>query len=154
MIVQFYANDSANNVLDKSVRFLFSANAEWKRGTSILTPSVNLIYTDNMDIYSANMVYIDQFKRWYTITDTVAGLGKQVEFQLKVEVLMTYRDEIRGISTLIDRQEFIYSPYIADSQLLTRCDRFIDSYNVGTLQRGTGANIVLTVTNGGGTESS
>lgn len=154
MIVQFYASDSANNVLDKSTRFLFSATAEWKRGTSILSPTVNLIFTDSMDIYSANIVYIEQFGRWYTITDIVAGLGRQVEFSLKVDVLMSYRDEIRGISTLIDRQEFVFSPYIADTQLLTRCDRFIDSYNIGTLQRGTGANIVLTVTNGGSSEDS
>lgn len=153
MILIFYATDSDNKVVNKNLHELFRVeNATWKNATSLLNPEFEIMYMSNRDFVSANIVYIPDFQRYYYIDSVVAGLGSTMTISLSVDVLLSHADEIRGITTLIDRQENVFNNYIVDNQLRVRADRFIDKINVGTVPHANGANIVLTVTNGGSEE--
>ena len=74
--------------------------------------------------------------------------SKYCENLLYSDDLNTYKDDIRGITTLIERQENVYSPYFVDEEMLVRTTRFREKKNIGVI----GGNIAyyyLTVNNGG-----
>ena len=67
---------------------------------------------------------------------------------MHVDVLKTYASQIRSISTLILRQENVFSPYYEDKETLVRVNRFREKKNIGTVG-GNDNNYYLTVNNGG-----
>ena len=71
-----------------------------------------------------------------------------LEISMHVDVLKTYSSQIRSISTLILRQENVYSPYYEDKEALVRVNRFREKKNIGTVG-GSDSNYYLTVNNGG-----
>ena len=67
----------------------------------------------------------------------------------------TYKNNILSLTTLIERQENVYSPYIVDNELKVSTanrdsgvSRVLDKYSVGTL----GNNISYVITTVGGGE--
>lgn len=147
MKVKFFATDSPKNKLYKNVRPIAEKDVKWKTETQITSPTIQLKYDESL--LSANYCYIEEFGRYYFINDIKLGMGNILEVSCSVDVLMSYADDIANISTIIDRQEYVYSPYFVDHQLLTRCDRTVDKKNIGTIPTNGGYKIVLTVTNGG-----
>lgn len=147
MKVKFFATDSPKNKLYKNVRPIAEKDVKWKSETQITSPTIQLKYDDAL--LSANYCYIEEFGRYYFISDIKLGMGNILEISCNVDVLMSYADDIANISTIIDRQEYVYSPYFVDQQLLTRCDRTVVKKNIGSIPTNGGYKIVLTVTNGG-----
>lgn len=150
MIVKFYATDSPKNQLYKALRPVAEKEVTWKSQTEITKPTIILKYEDSL--LQSNYCYIEKFNRYYYIDSIRLGLGNVLEVECSVDVLMSYADDIANISTIIDRQENVYSPYIRDNMLLTRCDRIVDKKNIGVIPTDGNYKIVLTVTNGGAEE--
>ena len=136
--------------LDKSssISMIKTVKCTLKENTSILNPVLKVSKISVGNIKKLNYLYIPDFARYYFITDIIECTGNILELHCKVDVLFSYKDDIKGITTLILRQENINNPYIEDAQLLVRSNRTYEKINVGKV--GDSSNhYYLTVNNGG-----
>lgn len=152
MNITFYNNYSDNRVVNKSISLLNQFPCAAKEPCSIMTPTIQVSRTTFNQWHSANYAYLDIFKRYYYIDDMVVQNGGIVEVQLTVDVLMSYKNQISGISTVVARQENINNKYIPDNLAPIRVKR-IDSYmKIGELPK-TNNCYILTVNGGNPNES-
>lgn len=76
---------------------------------------------------SVNYAYIPDLNRYYFIRKESMITGNRIEYELEVDVLKTYANEILGISAYIERQENVFHPFYIDNELPIRADRFIET---------------------------
>lgn len=124
--VQLMLNGSASNVVDKSVELLNAPNGVLRQGTSIIDPII-IIHCDANEIWrkKCNYAYIPVFGRYYYVTNIIAVAGsvdldgipspsQLWEFHMHVDVLMSYKDEIRAQNAIVARQEATYNLMLDD----------------------------------------
>lgn len=106
-----YENSSDNRVVNKLI-----TNEEevlgcvLKQNTSVQRPSIILRlsgYNDVNDYTRFNYMYIPSFDRYYYITDITFLQGKNVQFDCKVDVLMSFQKSIYESTQYVERQEDI-----------------------------------------------
>ena len=134
--------------LSKSTTTIKNVNCKIKEGTSIINPIVIINKMSTSHIRQCNYAHISDFGRYYFITDIVETTASQLEISMHVDVLNSYKDGIRSITTLILRQENVFSPYFVDEEMLVRTTRFREKKNIGVIGDNA-AYYYLTVNNGG-----
>lgn len=149
MKILFYKiTDDPRKLIKTLGTVLHNLDCQLVDGTSIVSPSFLLTRNHTENFNDMNYCYIPDFKRYYFVNDWILENGNAARCTMHCDVLYTYRKEIQGISTLIERQENLYTPYIIDSIFPTLVSRSIERKIVGTLGTPTGANYALTVTGG------
>ena len=144
MRVILYNNKSVNNVVNKQiVRIKNMSNVIIKENSSIINPVFIIKNVTNQKIIKTNSLFSDDFNRYYYINNIVAINGGMFELHCSVDVLYTYKNEIKKLTTLIDRQENVYNNYIVDTELPLRCERQLDVKKIGTIS--SNISYVLTV---------
>ena len=89
MELKIYNNNSNTNVMNKNITLVSTLDFSLKIDNSILQPVLILKNYSN-----GNYCYIEEFKRYYYITDIKLLTGGLYQLQLEVDVLMTYKDII------------------------------------------------------------
>ena len=89
MELKIYNNNSNTNVLSKNITLVDTLDFSLKSANSILQPV--LILKNYVD---GNYCYINEFNRYYYITDIKLLTGGLYQLHLEVDVLMTYKDVI------------------------------------------------------------
>ena len=121
-----YTN-SAMNVVDKDFFIIDNPSGVLKVGSSVIDPVI-IVLCDASDAWrkNCNYAHIDEFGRWYYITDIVMQEGtlntddqfpnpKQlIEFHMHVDVLKTYADQIKAQTAVVARQEGKYNLMLDD----------------------------------------
>ena len=148
MTLELMNTNADKRYLSKSTSLIKKVTCKIKEGTSIINPTVIIKKLSDGHIRKCNYAHISEFGRYYFINDITEAPANQLEISMHVDVLKTYASQIRGISTLILRQENIYSPYYEDKEALVRVNRFREKKNIGTVG-GSDTNYYLTVNNGG-----
>lgn len=148
MTLELMNTSADKRYLSKSTSLIKEVTCKIKEGTSIINPTVIIKKLSNNHIRKCNYAHISEFGRYYFINDITEAPANQLEISMHVDVLKTYASQIRGISTLILRQENVYSPYYEDKEALVRVNRFREKKNIGTVG-GAETNYYLTVNNGG-----
>lgn len=148
--ITLYNNYSDNNVVSKNINPITTIACELKQDCSMNNPVIIVGYNSLPNWLYANYAYVDIFGRYYYIKDIKIATGSIIEITLQVDVLMSFASQIKGISCVIERQEILTNPYIIDSELPVRSQRFITYKKIGSL--GNSHTIVLTVTGGNGGE--
>lgn len=113
MTIYLYNNTSENNKLDKSLSNSEEVTGALREKTSVLNPSFN-IYVPYVPTY--NYAYIPDFKRYYFITNITFERNNLYRFDLSVDVLMSYKEQIRQLEGVIGRNEFEYNLYLPDNR--------------------------------------
>lgn len=147
--VNFYICSDDDKKLNKSkFTTLYSGiKVDWVENTSMLKPSIKLANMKNL--MQANYMYIQEFNRYYFLDPPILILGNMIRIDTKeIDVLYSWASYIRNISTLIERQEFVWSPFIIDPELPTRTPRIITTRKLGNIGNPSGSYIALTVTGG------
>lgn len=150
MKIILYKSIADNRLLDKSSKITvidMIDTAHIKDDTSIISPSIILSYKKISTLKKCNYLYIPSMGRYYYVNDIVLKQGGMYELKCHVDVLMTYKGDIKNITTLILRQENINNPYIEDSQLLVRTNRTYEKHTIGMV--GDGADHYYLTVNGG-----
>ena len=150
MKIILYKSIADNRLLDKSSKITVIDTidtAHIKNDTSIISPSIILSYKKISTLKKCNYLYIPSMGRYYYVNDIVLKQGGMYELKCHVDVLMTYKGDIRNITTLILRQENVNNPYIEDSQLLVRANRVYEKHTIGKV--GDGADHYYLTVNGG-----
>lgn len=96
---------------------------------------------------SANYMYVPAFGRYY-FAKLETGRNSTMTIRGHCDVLMSARNQLRNKQCLVLRQEYVWSPYIIDTELLTRVERNISYKKIGNIGSPSGSYIALTVCGG------
>ncbi len=127
MTLHLYKTSSEPEKLDKSLSNDISMTGQLTNESSVINPVI-LVTTDT-NIATYNYAYIPDFGRYYYINNIVSVRNGLWRIELRVDVLMTYKAQIRANTGMIDRLEQTEQPYIADGRYT------FDSYNEYYVQK-------------------
>ena len=147
MLVQFFYSLEDKTKLDRNMNFICEKECKLKEPTDVLNPTISVSKFNNWQM--VNAIYIEELKRFYFVNESPMLLGGVVSFACHVDVLKTYADALKGTTALIDRNEFLYNPYIEDPQLRVKANRLRQVRKIGNVGNPSGAYFALTVTGGG-----
>ena len=118
MTLNLFQNNSDTNVLSKSLTAKGTVTGTLRDGCSILDPIIDIEGISGSDIPYLNYLEIVEFGRYYYIKDIVLK-GKLFECHCHIDVLETYKDQIKPLDAIIARNELNYNLYLTDGLLKT-----------------------------------
>lgn len=124
MTINFYTNQSEKNRLDKTLVSAFDLNGELKEDCSIIDPVIKVV-ADVSSMASVNYLYIASFGRYYFINNVISINNEICEVHAHVDVLSTYKDEIRAQRAIVSRQEKKWNLYLNDGVFKTYQNPYI-----------------------------
>lgn len=124
MTIEFYVNQSEKNRLDKTLVSAFNLNGELKEDCSIIDPVIKIV-SDVSTMASVNYLYIASFGRYYFINNVISINNEICEVHAHVDVLSTYKDEIRAQRAVVSRQEKKWNLYLNDGVFKTYQNPYI-----------------------------
>ena len=159
MKIVLYSMTSDKRKIGKTKAKLFELdNVIIKQSTSAIEPTFVVSKQKGKNLpsmYRVNYLYSYATKKYYFVSDIRWVTGSCLELICFEDVLETYKNNILSLTTLIERQENVYSPYIVDNELKvstanrnTGVSRVLDKYSVGSL----GNNMSYVITTVGGVE--
>ena len=143
MNITLYKSKSSMNTVDKgrtNLTPLLTVSGNFKNAQSILTPIVIIDTIDSLllvddngqvvlddykrplltsrdaskEIIKVNYCYIDEWQRYYFISDIQVVNNDLIQLYLKEDVLYTYANQIKEHTAYISRNEFTNTPLIED----------------------------------------
>ena len=115
-MINLYVNTSDNNVVDKSLTMVFSNVAyEFKTETSQTNPII--LIDRNFWQSGVNYIYISELNRYYFIKDIKFMTGKLIALECVVDVLMSFKNELKKETAILERQTNLANLYFNDSEL-------------------------------------
>lgn len=124
MDIQLIQNMSDKNVIDKSLTTIATISGNLKESTDILDP-VLVLGDITSYINKFNYIYIPTLGRWYYIMDIKSIRNNIWEVSCHVDVLQTYKAQIRENSGLISRQQYDYNVMQSDPRLRLNANPYI-----------------------------
>lgn len=126
--IVLYNTIDENKKVDKRLQDGFQLTGTLRNETDIINPIV-LIELNNLAGY--NYCYIEVWKRYYYIKEVVSIRTGIVELHLEVDPLMSFRDQIRKIPAIIDKQASLSQAnmYIDDGDWVVQNNDFIQIRN-------------------------
>lgn len=132
MTIKFYNNLSDKIVVDKNITQIGQdMSGTLRENCSIIDPVIKVEGIVGSNITTCNYAYITEFARYYYITNIVC-VGKLFEVHMHVDVLMSYRGDIRTNSAVISRQEKQYNLYLQDGVFKTYSQPHYEIKQFGT----------------------
>lgn len=127
--ITLYKNISENSRVDKTnyLTEVGGLDGALRRGTNVINPSILIYYNKLPDF---NYVYITPFNRYYYVTTVDAVRTNLYEITLSIDVLMTYKDGIKGLSAFITRNEHTYNDFLIDDKRVIESGYTIDTITV------------------------
>lgn len=116
-----------NKVLTNSVA---KNNCHILDGTSITDPVVVIGYDATLLTHS--YAYISDFSRYYFITNIEVLPGQEMRLSLHVDVLMTYKDQIKACNSRVTRSQSNYDPMISDNLIINKVNTNITQRKIGS----------------------
>ena len=114
MIVKLYKTSSENEKVNKDLTDEISLDGNMRESSSILNFALNVEYND---LSSYNYAYIEVFHRYYYITDITMVRTGLWRLSMRVDVLMTYKDQFLPLQAIVSRQESKYNMYLRDDNM-------------------------------------
>lgn len=117
--ITLYACTADNRQVDKTnyLTSVITGTAIFYENSSIVAPVIKFDW-GNSFVSSVNYAYIQEFNRWYYITDVRALIGGSVEYSLRCDVLMTYKGNIYNSTQTVSRSESIGAPTMIEDDFL------------------------------------
>lgn len=118
MTIKLYNNLSDKIVVDKNITQKGSdVTGTLRENCSIIDPVIKMSAIGTY-LLECNYAYISEFGRYYYINNIVC-VGDLFEVHMHVDVLMTYKGDIRSNDAVISRQESRYNLYLQDGVFKT-----------------------------------
>lgn len=115
MTINLYTITDDPRVIGKTLGTATTMTATLLYPTDLYTPSIRVAAT-NFSPWK-NYMYIQEFGRYYFITDVTFDNGGAVIIQGRVDVLETFKTSIKNLQCNIIRQEHAGTSNIIDSQI-------------------------------------
>ena len=151
-----YNNFSELNKVDKTISKIIELEGSLLEATSLVNPVIKVFFNpeefngyvvEDNDQYiifnglkitwdsfiydyvlSANYAYIQDFNRYYTIIDIVSYRKNLWYIHLHVDVLMSYKKQIKKLDAFVARNEFRYNSMIKDDLVSYYYDKEINEF--------------------------
>lgn len=114
MTITFYNNTSENSRIDKTTYLeeVLSIEGTLRDSCSVTTP---VIQVQHVDFLNANYAYIPEFNRYYFIIDIVSVRTYLWEIRMSVDVLMSFKDQIKNLDAYVSRWQYSQEKGYIDS---------------------------------------
>ena len=115
MTLTIYENTSDERKLDKNITQIATYEGYMRDESSITNPTVFIegVFNINNNI-NANYMFLPDYRRYYYITDIIQKRANLVEIHARVDVLMSFKNEISNCSGIIRRSQNVYNAYLDD----------------------------------------
>ena len=136
MNLRLCINNSEKNKINKSLTAGVTLSGTLRNESNVVTPSI-VINIDNPTIY--NYAYIEDFGRYYFITDYISLRTGIWQINLKSDVLMSFKDSILASNVLINNTETTgKNNYLSGSNWVSNCKAKTDilTFSQGLLNDG------------------
>lgn len=113
MDIVLYICNSEPNKIHKSLSGGETLDGVLRNNTSIVNPVIAVEFDG--DIVDYNYVYIEAFSRYYYVSNITSIRNNIWELSLKVDVLMSFKNELSHCSAILEKSSEINSkssPYI------------------------------------------
>ena len=146
MQITLYKCSSETNQVDKTLTNATILNGSLKQGASVVNP---VIFIEHENPTGFNMVNIPDFNRFYFISDIVNKRDNLWELHLTVDVLMSYKTQIKNLNVIVERAENEEDTFIDDGSRITSCKRTQQILNFPTYLN-VNPKFIMCVNGGGG----
>lgn len=102
MVIDLYINSSENNRVSKVLSGKFELTGTLRGETNVINPEILIEHTNPTGY---NYAYIPEFNRYYFINEFTAVRNGLWRVRLAVDVLETYKTQIKQMSAIIDKQQ-------------------------------------------------
>lgn len=143
MNIIFYKTESENNRVDKILTDEYSMDGNMRDEINITNPIVTFM----SNVIDFNYCYIPLLNRYYYVDSVVALRHSYYMVRLSCDVLMTYKDSIKNMMALIERQENTNNPYINKDYVVESREE-VKSYKFENNFDNDGEYILITVRGG------
>lgn len=117
MYLDLYTCNDDNNVVNKTLTTV-AANVPIRPTASVNILKPVIIINYDSTYLGANYAYLSDFDRYYFIASANVETGKQITLNLSVDVLYTWRNDIKAAQATIIRSQSIGKPtHIPDQRL-------------------------------------
>lgn len=117
MKIKLYYNSSENNVIGKTLNNELELEGTLKDSSDITNPVIMI--TSNAKPIS-NYAYISDFARFYFISEITAYRSNLFILKLKVDVLESYKEQIKKLNVVLSGTENIGKSMYLDSDIWKR----------------------------------
>ena len=130
MNIKLCSTSSEVVAVNKSVTVIDDVTATIKGALSLENPVIILQYKPDIQS-NVNYVYIQEYNRYYFVTDIIDLTGGRYELHCKVDVLMSFKDYILNLSCIIDKQSSKNNAnmYLDDGSFVVQSKEFINTIN-------------------------
>lgn len=111
-------NSSEKNRLDKNITDIVTMSGTLRESTSVVDPKI-VIEGDLSSFVNCNYMTIPVFNRSYFINNITSVNNALFEISAHVDVLSTYKSQIRQNTAIIARQEKKWNLYLNDGVFKT-----------------------------------
>lgn len=119
MNIVLYQNISEYNAVNKTMNELTILTGTLREESSIIDPIITISDIDSY-VGSMNYAHIPEFNRYYFITNIESVRNKLWRVSFHVDVLYTYREQIKSNSAIIERNEIQYDLKLNDGLFKTQ----------------------------------
>ena len=119
MTIILYNNLSETHTVNKQLTELVTLTGTLREESSIIDPVITLVGIDAY-ISIANYAYIPEFNRYYFINNVESMRNGMWRLTFHVDVLYTYREQIKANSAIIARNQVEYDLKLNDGLFQTR----------------------------------
>mgnify|MGYP007133709515 CR=1 FL=1 len=110
--IQFMYNNEPMNKITKSPSTVFSLTGTLRDESSIVDPVILVEYADPID---ANYAYIEEFRRYYYITDITSVRTGLWRITMHTDVLKTFSEGILNSPCIVAKSSSRFNLYLNDS---------------------------------------
>lgn len=114
MNITLYINNSEKNKIGKNLTNDFSLSGTLRDTTNIINP---VILIELNEIGNYNYCYIDEFNRYYFITDITVIRTGLFAISLMVDVLESFKSDIKNLSVILLNTQNVGSSNYLPSQV-------------------------------------
>lgn len=112
--VKLYKTSSDREKLSKTLSNEKSYDCLIKETTDVIKPVIRISTTDNLSAY--NYCYIERYGRYYYIDSIETTPNNYWVIHCTVDVLMTYKSQIRDCKGTVTRSETLFNAYLNDPE--------------------------------------
>ena len=118
MTLILYENKSDEIKMNKELTTIATYNGYMRDESSFTNPTVLIEGVFNITNNSnANYMFLPDYRRYYYITDIIQKRSNLVEIHARVDVLMSFKNEIKTCSGIIKKSSNKYNLYLDDGSL-------------------------------------
>lgn len=90
----------------------------------------DIIYLLTQRIIGCNYVYIEEFNRYYFVSDITSINNHLWRISMSVDVLMTYKENIAEMTAMVSRNQYEYDELIADDRYPIKTNCVSEEYKI------------------------